>query len=255
MRSRRDITSFVEFPFHLYRHAKNWVPPLVSSVRLALNREKHPFYRHSEADFFLLERGGQVIGRIAAMENRNYNRYRHARTAFFGFFDVIANQKAAQMLLDVACQWAAERGLHTMIGPRGLIGTDGGGILVEGFEHRAAMGVTYNYPYYDGLIRRAGFVKDTDFFSGFIGEDFRLPERRTTTKANINGIGLLPEHQGRGGVALLYVELAQTLLKHRYRHVDLVQAEENKAGSVTEIERHGGRWINIHRSYRRCLTA
>jgi hypothetical protein len=32
---------------------------------------RHPFYEHSVAAFFLAERAGPVVGRIAALENRN----------------------------------------------------------------------------------------------------------------------------------------------------------------------------------------
>ena len=46
----RDVKRFVQFPFRLYRDCPQWVPPLVSSARKQLNRERHPFYRHSDAD-------------------------------------------------------------------------------------------------------------------------------------------------------------------------------------------------------------
>ncbi|MCB0167705.1 MAG: hypothetical protein KDI79_25995, partial [Anaerolineae bacterium] len=46
------------------------------------------------------------------------------------------------------------------------IGVDGS-VLVEGFEHRPALAITYNYPYYDTFIKDAGFEKDTDYLSGY----------------------------------------------------------------------------------------
>jgi hypothetical protein len=39
------------------------------------------------------------------------------------------------------------------------------------------MGVPYNYPYYDGLLQKAGFEKDTDHLSGYARGDHILPER------------------------------------------------------------------------------
>ena len=72
----KDVNKFVDFPFQLYKDNKQWVPPLVSSAKKILDRNRHPFYKHSEADFFLAEAGGRTLGRLAVMENRNYNKYR-----------------------------------------------------------------------------------------------------------------------------------------------------------------------------------
>jgi hypothetical protein len=154
-----------------------WVPPLVSEARRALNPHQHPFYQHSEARFLIAESEGHTLGRIAVMENRRANAYRQARTAFFGFFEAVDDEQVAHALFETAFDWAHRRGLERIIGPRGLLSTDGGGVLVEGFEHRPALGVPYNFPYYERLIRAAGFEKDTDHLSGYTRGDHILPER------------------------------------------------------------------------------
>jgi hypothetical protein len=64
-----------------------------------------------------------------------------------------------------------------MIGPRALNSTDNVGVLVEGFQHRAAMWLPYNYPYYDNFIKEAGFIKITDHLSGYAQADEKMPER------------------------------------------------------------------------------
>jgi GNAT superfamily N-acetyltransferase len=174
---RRDVQQFVNFPFELYRNCFLWVPPVVSNARLALNRREHPFYSHSTADFFVAESNGQTLGRIAVMRNRNYNAYRQTRAAFFGYFDVVDDVGVARALFDAALDWARARGLEEIIGPRGLTGIEGGGVLVEGFEHRPAMGAAYNFLYYDDFLRGLGFEKDTDYLSGVISRGHQLPER------------------------------------------------------------------------------
>jgi len=82
---RRDVWQFVKFPFILYSACPLWVPPLVSEAMDNLNRQKHPFYQHSSAQFFLAESEGQVLGRMSVMDNRHANIYRQTQTAFFGF--------------------------------------------------------------------------------------------------------------------------------------------------------------------------
>ena len=57
-----DVRQFVNFPFELYRECPQWVPPIVSDMKSALDRENYPFYRHSEADFFVAEYDGQMLG-------------------------------------------------------------------------------------------------------------------------------------------------------------------------------------------------
>ena len=78
-------------------------------------------------------------------------------TAFFYHFDVVEDRAVCRALCDAAFDWARGRGLERMWGPKGLIHVDGPGVLVEGFEHRPAMGIPYNYPYYDELLKDAGF--------------------------------------------------------------------------------------------------
>lgn len=172
-----DISRFIQFPFDLYRFCTQWVPPLVSGIRADLDRRHHPFYRHSQADFFLAESEGQTLGRVAVMYNRNFNAYQRSNVAFFGYFEAVQDVQVAHALFDAALSWARAQGAAEIIGPKGLIGSDGGGILVKGFEHRAVAGAGYNLPYYDALLREVGFVKDRDFFSARLDCSQDLPGR------------------------------------------------------------------------------
>lgn len=173
----KDVNKFVDLPFKLYADNQQWVPTLISSAKKVLNREKHPFYAHSEADFLLAEEDGRTVGRLAVMENRNFNSYRNATAAFFGYLEVVEDEAVAQALFSEAFGWAKSRGLDTMLGPRGLIPNEATGMLVEGFEHRPAMNIPYNFPYYDDFVRSAGFLKDTDHLSGYLPGDYEMPER------------------------------------------------------------------------------
>ncbi|MBN1400191.1 MAG: hypothetical protein JXA74_05100 [Anaerolineae bacterium] len=174
---RRDVRAFVRLPFALYRHCPQWVPPLVSDVRAGLDPRKHPFYQHSQAAFFLAESDGQTVGRIGVLDNRRYNDYHGTRAAFFHWFDCVDDQAVARALFERACDWARGRGLEVMLGPKGLLRSDGMGILVEGFQHRPAMGIPYNHPYYARLVEGAGFEKEIDYLSGLLHGDYRLPQR------------------------------------------------------------------------------
>ncbi len=173
----QDVRQFINFPFELYGDCPQWVPPLVPDMKLALNRDRYPFYRHSEADFFVAEEGDRTLGRITAIHNRRYNEYHGCRTAFFYYFEVVQDFEVARALFNAVFEWALDRGLDEVVGPRGLLRADGHGLLVEGFEHRPAMGIPYNPPYYASFLEELGFEKEIDFLSAHLSGKYDLPPR------------------------------------------------------------------------------
>lgn len=175
--NRKDIRRYIQFPFTLYRASSTWVPPMIDDVRAQLDPQRHPFYQHSKAAFFLALDGREVVGRIAVLDNTRHNAHHDHATAFFYHFDAVNDRRVSRLLFDAAFEWARDRGLTRMWGPKGFMALDGQGVLVEGFEHPPAMGIPYNYPYYDDLLRDAGFEKQFDFISSYIDREISVPER------------------------------------------------------------------------------
>jgi hypothetical protein len=177
--NKSQVKRFVQFYYDLYKDCPQWVPPLFVDAYLPLNRKKHPFFEHSDADFFMAIQNGKVVGRICAGENKLFNEYHKTRNAQFYFFDTVEDREVAKTLFEAAFDWARQRGLDTMIGPKGLSPFDGYGVLVEGFDHRQMMTMmNYNYDYYPRLVEALGFEKEVDFVSCYLpAEAFRIPER------------------------------------------------------------------------------
>ncbi|NUS31945.1 MAG: N-acetyltransferase [Gemmatimonadaceae bacterium] len=179
--SRGDLRRFIGFPYRMYdaRRHPNWVPPLRLAVSDALDERKNPFYREAARALFLAERGGEVVGRIAAIENRTHNRFHEDRVGFWGFFECVDDQAVADALFAAAEGWLAERGLTVMRGPMTPSTNYECGLLVDGFEHRPTFMTAWNPPYYDALCTRAGFAKAKDLLAfWFDGETtgYALPE-------------------------------------------------------------------------------
>ncbi|HEX6035033.1 MAG TPA: GNAT family N-acetyltransferase [Anaerolineales bacterium] len=174
-----QVKRFVDLPYRLYKDCPQWVPPLFVDAYLPLNRKKHPFFQHSEADFFLAVRDREVVGRICAANNKLFNEYHKTKKAHFYGFESIHDLGVARALFDAVFDWARERGLDRVIGPKGLSPFDGYGMLVEGFEHRQMMNMTnYNFAYYPRLLEAMGFEKEVDFVSCYLPADsFKIPER------------------------------------------------------------------------------
>jgi GNAT superfamily N-acetyltransferase len=366
-RNLADRRRFLRLPFALCRDQPLWVPPIKPDAELQLNRARHPFYEHSDADFFVAERDGEMVGRVAALENKPYNAYHGTRQAQFYLFECVDNREVASALFERVFDWARARGLNRLVGPKGFGPLDGYGLLVEGFEHRPAMTMmNYNPAYYPVLLDGLGFQKEVDFVSCYLGPDFRMPERvhriaervqkrgelrvhtfpnkralmrharrigeaynqafvhnweyypltdrevefvaqnvlvvadpkliklilhgddivgflfgfpdvsaalqrcggnvyswrivdlllefRRTRWIALNGAGLLPEFQGRGGNALLYSEMERTIRDSgRFVHADLTQIAETAAQMRQDLISLGGKPYKNHRVYGRDL--
>ena len=177
--NKAQIKSFVQFYYDLYKDCPQWVPPLFMDAYLPLNRKKHPFFEHSDADFYIAVRDGQVVGRICAGENKLFNEYHKTKKSQFYFFDSEDDQSTASALFDAAFDWTKSHNLDTVVGPKGLSPFDGYGIQIEGFDIRQMMTMmNYNYDYYPKLVEALGFVKEVDFVSCYLPSDaFAIPER------------------------------------------------------------------------------
>jgi len=175
--NKKQVQDFLDLSFRIYKDIPQWVPPLRMDDRLRLDPQRHPFYRHSQAGFFLAYVGARVLGRIAAIDNRLYNQYNGEATAFFYLFECENDRSVANALFETACDWARERGLTKILGPKGFTVLDGFGLLVKGFEHRPAFGLPYNPDYYSDLVEFAGFEPERDAISGCLGADIQFPER------------------------------------------------------------------------------
>jgi GNAT superfamily N-acetyltransferase len=177
--SKAEVDRFIQLPFDLYEGHPQWVPPFIVDVKTMLNPDKHPYYEHSDAEFFVAERDGATLGRIAALENKPFNRYHDAKDAEFYLFESINDQEVANALFETVFDWARQRGLNKLVGPKGFGPLDGYGIQIEGFEHRQMMNMmNYNYPYYRDLVENLGFRKTVDFVSSYVDpQAFQLPPK------------------------------------------------------------------------------
>jgi hypothetical protein len=365
--SKAQVRRFVRIPYRLYADHPEWVPPLLIDAEMFLNRSKHPYFEHSEADFFIATRDGRDVGRVAAMENQPFNTYHGTRQAQFYLYECENDQEAANALFERVFEWARSRGLNKLVGPKGFGPLDGYGLLVDGFEHRQMMTMmNYNYPYYPQLLENLGFEKEVDFVSCYLSADaFRLPERvhriagrvqargqlavqrfrskrelrayagkigktynqafinnweyyplterevkfvvdnlmlvadhrlikiitheedvvgflfafpdvsaalqrakgrllpfgiidllremRRTKWVSLNGIGILEEFQGRGGNALLYAEMENTIRDYNFEHADLTQVAETAVQMRNDLISLGGKAYKNHRVFQRAI--
>lgn len=78
-----------------------------------------------------------------------------------------------------------------------------------------------------------------------------LLEMRKSRWLAVNTAGVLPEYQGRGGNALLYSELENTIVKHHFEQAALYQVAETAVKMRSDLLNLGGTYYKNHRVYQR----
>ncbi len=162
--TKKELKTFVQFYYDLYRGSEFAVPYLYSEEIATLRRDKNPSFECCEADYFLALKDGKVAGRVAAIINYRANERWNCHQVRFGWFDFIDDIEVSTALLKTVEDWGREKGMNEIAGPLGFIDTDREGMLVEGFDQLSTMYINYNYPYYPKHMERIeGFRKDNDY--------------------------------------------------------------------------------------------
>ena len=160
--STRDRKAFVDLPFRLYAGDSNWVPPLKSEALGMITPEKNGWYSHAEAQLFLAEEGGRVVGRISA----------HIDTLALtmppeqGFGPGVGQWGSMEAeredvflaLLARAEDWLRGKGMSRALGPISQSIWEEPGVLVEGFDHPPTIMMGHARPEYQAWIEAAGYA-------------------------------------------------------------------------------------------------
>ncbi len=193
----REEKSFISLPFTIYRDNPHYVPWFNKQMRNIIAR-RHPYFEHSDGEFFLALRNEEPVGRIALLEPRKYNDYRNRRDARFYFFEAKDDIEVTRAMFRHAEEWAKARNLDKLIGPQGFSSFTGSGILIDGFDHTASMTMMpYHLPYYQELLEAYGFKKYKDYYSA------HMDTRTQTLPAKYQRIADISLKRGRFSVPKL----------------------------------------------------
>ena len=163
--TKSELNQFIKFPWKIYKDDKHWVPPLLMEQKTLLDKQKNPFFKAADADYFLAYRNGEIVGRIVAVKNDLHLKYHNDESGQFGFFECINDQQVANALFDTAKTWMKEKGLKYMKGPANPSSNDIYGMLIEGFDDSPRLLMPYNPEYYIKLCENYGMKKGKDMFA------------------------------------------------------------------------------------------
>jgi hypothetical protein len=86
-----------------------------------------------------------------------------------------------------------------------------------------------------------------------LGWIYLLREMRRTQWVNINGMGIVKEHRGAGGTALLFSEMQKSIVQQGFAHADLVQIGSENDPMLRELRSLGVDFYKTHCLYEKTL--
>ena len=98
--SKQDIKKFVDFPTNLYNGCKNYSYPLRMDELAMFNPQKNVCYADCEVATFLAYKDGNIVGRIAGVIQKEFNKKTNTNNVRFTRFDSINDEAVAKALFD-----------------------------------------------------------------------------------------------------------------------------------------------------------
>ncbi|MCB0793384.1 MAG: hypothetical protein KDB88_01495 [Flavobacteriales bacterium] len=158
VKDRTTEKEWMRLPWRIYQNDRNWIPHLKQDVAKVFDREKNKRLKQGQAIRWLLKKGGEPIGRVAAWLDPRAPHKGPLKAGGMGFFECINDQGCAFRLFDAARDWLRERGMEAMDGPINMGEKNMfWGLLIKNFEDPPIYGVNYNPPYYKELFEAYGF--------------------------------------------------------------------------------------------------
>lgn len=177
VKSKKELKSFIKFPFELYKNNPYWVPPFYFDEMNVLNPVKNPASEYCDSKLWLAYDNNKIVGRIAGIINKRYIEKWGKKAVRFGWIDFINDKDVSGILIETVIQWAKSRNLEFIHGPLGFTDLDYEGMLIDGFNEVGTMSTIYNYEYYPRHLENLGFDKEVDWVEFEITVPEEIPEK------------------------------------------------------------------------------
>ncbi len=164
-----DKKAFVDLPYRLYANDPNWIPPLKIEMMALITPGKNPWFEHGEAQLFLAERAGRVVGRISAHLDHLALKQppelgMGPGVGFWGFYEA-EDKAASDALINAAEAWLQAKGMMRAMGPISFAMWDETGLLVEGHDTPPTYMMGYSAAQYEAWVTQAGYAGIQDLFT------------------------------------------------------------------------------------------
>jgi GNAT superfamily N-acetyltransferase len=228
--SQRDLSTFIDLPYRIYKGDPLWVAPLRDEQRAQFDPRRNPLLDHCEWQSYLLEEQGTPIGRITAFVDRLAIDFWKQPIGLFGYFECIQNPQAATLLLEAARDWLRQHKMQVMRGPWTFVSQEWG-MVVEGFSPPPVVMAPHNPPFYNDYLSAFGLQKVKDLLCWVVsaGEGYKIPARilnLTDAVARRYGICIRPLNMSRYEAEVkLIVELSNASIIANWGYSPVTEAE------------------------------
>jgi hypothetical protein len=233
VRSKKDRKAFVDLAWKVYRDDPAWVPPLKDEVHGLITPGKNPWFEHAEAELWLAERSGEVVGRISAQVDELVQEHMAPGTGQWGMFEVLDGEAAAE-LIRTAEDWLRTKGMKTALGPISLSIWDEPGLEIEGFAEPPTAMMGHHRPEYRAWIEAAGYGKAKDLLTYELDitnwEDPKIDRLIAMGERNPHIRIRMVDKSRFKEEARLILNLLNDAWSNNWGYVPLTEAEINYAG-------------------------
>jgi GNAT superfamily N-acetyltransferase len=167
--SSADRKAFIDLKYRIYADNPVWVPPLRDEEIGLITPGKNPWFEHGEAQLFLAERGGRVVGRISAHIDhlalkQPVEQGMGPGCGHWGLFEA-EDAETGQALIAKAEDWLRTKGMNRALGPISISMWDEPGLLVTGHDIPPVVMMGYNAAEYEPWIEAAGYAGVQDLWT------------------------------------------------------------------------------------------
>lgn len=177
VKTRKELIEFIKFPFKLYKKNPYYVPPLIEFELSTLDREKNPAFETSDADYWIVKKKDEIVGRIAAIVL--HEELKEKKLGRFGWVDFIDDINVSRLLIETASEWVKQKGAKAIHGPMGFTDLDFEGALIQGYDKLATQATIYNFPYYIDHYKELGLTIAATWVELRGKVPGKIPERMT----------------------------------------------------------------------------
>ena len=233
--SKKDLKTFIDFHYDLYKGNKYDVPNLFSDDMNTLSKDRNAAFEFCEAEYYLAYKEGKLVGRVAAIINHKANNKWNRKSVRFGWIDFIDDLEVSKALLKAVEDYGKSKGMEDMVGPLGFTDMDPEGMLTWGFDQLGTMPTIYNYPYYPEHIKTiGGFEVDNKYVENKLMVPEAVPEKYAKIAAmiqkryNLHVVKLTKKMVFDEGYGQKIFDLINATYSHLYGYSQLTQKQINQ---------------------------
>jgi hypothetical protein len=179
IKTKDQINAFHKLPERLYKKHPWYRPPFRFEIENVFDPAKNErFEKGGECERFLVVQGEEVVGRFALFIDPEKDERYDPKLGGIGFIEMDEKPGIAEVIIEFAKEWHAERGYAGFRGPINFGENDTfWGIMIDGFEDHNVYGMLYHHDYYEGQMESSNPEKFDDVYMYQLDMGEHLPER------------------------------------------------------------------------------